>query len=124
MLKKIIILFVFCCTSATSQNFVSEINISIPKKSETFQFEDEETKNVFLFLDNKEIVSSFKLDENLKVVDSIKINKGKDKIESVIGFAKKESIYYTYWSSNDKKIFYVLSYDFKKNESKLGVNIF
>jgi hypothetical protein len=117
MLKKFIILFVFCFTSAKSQSFVSEINVNIPKKAEAFQFQDTETKNTFLFFDNKEIISSYKLDENLRVVDSIQTNKEKEKIESVIGYAKKESIYYTYWSSKDKKTIYVLSYDFEKKES-------
>ena len=120
MLKKFIILFVFCFTSVKSQSFFSEIDVNIPKKSEAFQFEDEETKNVFLFFDNKEVVSSFKLDENLKVVDSIKINKGKNKIESIIGYAKNQSKYFTYWNSNDKKLFYVLSYDFDKKESNVS----
>lgn len=117
MLKKFIILFVFCFTSAKSQSFVSEINVNIPKKAEAFQFQDTETKNTFLFFDNKEIISSYKLDENLRIVDSIQTNKEKEKIESVIGYAKKESIYYTYWSSKDKKTIYVLSYDFEKKES-------
>ena len=81
MLKKIITFLVICSFSnANSQQLISEIKIGIPKKSEAFQFEDEETKNVFLFLDNKEVISSFKLDENLKVIDSIKINKGKNKL--------------------------------------------
>ncbi len=120
MLKKFIILFVFCFTSAKSQSFVSEINVNIPKKSEAFQFQDEETKSTFLFFDNKEIISSYKLNENLKVVDSIQTNKGKEKIESIIGYAKKESTYYTYWNSKDKKIFYVLSYDFEKKETNVS----
>lgn len=110
----------FCCTSAKSQSFVSEINVNIPKKSEAFQFQDDETKNTFLFFDNKEIISSYRLDENLNVIDSIQTNKGKEKIESIIGYAKKESTYYTYWSSKDKKIFYVLSYDFEKKESNVS----
>jgi len=120
MLKKLTFLFVFCFTTAKSQNFVSEINVNIPKKAEAFQFQDPETKNTFLFFDNKEIISSYKLDENLKVVDSIQTNKEKEKIESVIGYAKKDSIYYTYWSSKDKKIIYVLSYDFEKKESNVA----
>lgn len=120
MLKKFIILFVFCSISAKSQSFVSEINVNIPKKSEAFQFQDEETKNTFLFFDNKEIISSYRLDENLNVIDSIQTNKGKEKIESIIGYAKKEATYYTYWSSKDKKIFYVLSYDFEKKESNVS----
>ena len=121
MLKKIITFLVICSFSnANSQQLISEIKISIPKKSEAFQFEDEETKNVFLFLDNKEVISSFKLDENLKVIDSIKINKGKNKIESIIGYAKNQSKYFTYWNSNDKKLFYVLSYDFDKKESNVA----
>jgi hypothetical protein len=117
MLKKFVILIVFCYTSAKGQSFVSEINVNIPKKSEAFQFQDPETKNTFLFFDNKEIISSYKLDENLKVVDSIQTNKEKEKIESIIGYAKKEATYYTYWSSKDKKTIYVLSYDFEKKES-------
>lgn len=121
MLKKIVILIVFCCTSAKGQSFVSEINVNIPKKSEAFQFQDPETKNTFLFFDNKEIISSYKLDENLKIVDSIQTNKEKEKIESIIGYAKKEATYYTYWNSKDKKIFYVLSYDFEKKESNVSV---
>ena len=121
MLKKIITFLVICSFSnANSQQLISEIKIGIPKKSEAFQFEDEETKNIFLFLDNKEVISSFKLDENLKVIDSIKINKGKNKIESIIGYAKNQSTYFTYWNSNDKKLFYVLSYDFDKKESNVA----
>lgn len=121
MLKKIIVFLLICSfTNVNSQQLISEINISKPKRSDAFQFQDEETKNVFLFLDNKEIVSSFKLDESLKVVDSIKINKGKNKIESIIGFAKNQSTYYTYWNSNDKKLFYVLSYDFENKKSNVS----
>lgn len=119
MLKKFIILFVFCFTSAKSQNFVSEIKIDLPKSQEAFQFKDEETKNVFLFIDKKEVISSYKLDENLKVVDSIKINKGKDKIESIIGYEKNKATYNTYWNSKNKNLLYVLSYDFEKKESNV-----
>jgi hypothetical protein len=120
MLKKLIILFVLCLSSAQSQKLVSEVQLSIPKKSESFQFQDEETKNIFLFFDNNQVVSTYKLDENLKLVDSIKINKGDDKIESIIGYAKNQSTYYTYWNSKDKKLFYVMSYDFEKKESKVS----
>ena len=121
MLKKIILLVIICSFHySNSQKFVSEIKIGIPKKSEAFQFQDDETKNIFLFLDNKEIVSSFKLNENLKVVDSIKINKGKEKIESIIGYAKNQSTYFTYWNSNDKKLFYVLSYNFDNKQSNVS----
>lgn len=120
MLKNFILLFIFFISSVNSQTLVSEANITIPKKSESFQFQDEETKSVFLFHDNKELVTSFKLDENLKVVDSIKINKEKNKIESIIGFAKNNSTYNTYWDSKDKKILYLLSYDFEKKQSNVS----
>ena len=109
----------FCVLKVNSQKLISEFNINIPKKSESFQINDEESKNVLLFFDNKEVISSFKLNENLLVVDSIKINKGDQKIESIIGYAKNKSTYYTYWSSKDDKLFYVLSYDFDKKESNV-----
>lgn len=112
MNKIIIILFLsLSSTKSVAQDFVKSINFTVPKKSEIFQINEEEKKQLSLFFCSEKQISCLRLNENFEVIDSITTNQKDKKFDEILGYSLSNEKHYTYWTNG--KVYISLAFDYK-----------
>ncbi|MBZ4035645.1 hypothetical protein K6T82_12765 [Flavobacterium sp. 17A] len=117
MLKNYIFLvLLFCCSSIFSQEIVKEFDFKLERKRDYFQVTNEAEKEVILFLNDKEKISSVRFDSKFEIKDSLSTARPEKTYAEIIGYSQKEHNYFLFWGSKDRKQINVQSFDFEKKE--------
>lgn len=116
--KKLALLLVVLVNCALfSQEITSSIPIELKKDRDVFQFVDNESKTVTLFLSDKKKVNAIRLDENLKVNDSISTSRPDGDFSEMVGYIKNGNQYKLFWSSGDLKNILIQTFDFDSRKT-------
>jgi hypothetical protein len=117
MIKKIL-LFSFFANSflSFSQEMVKEFDLKLEKKRDYFQVTNETDKEVILFLNDKENVTSIRFDEKFNVKDSLSASRPDKKYKEILGYSRNEGNYFVFWASEDRKEIGAQYFNFIKKE--------
>ncbi|MEN2402003.1 hypothetical protein GKZ90_0019595 [Flavobacterium sp. MC2016-06] len=125
MIKKILLFSLFANTFLSfSQEMVKEFDLKLEKNRDYFQVTNETDKEVILFLNDKEKVSSIRFDERFNIKDSLSAARPEKKFKEIIGYSQNERNYFLFWASEDRKEIDVQYFNFiKKETSTTPVNL-
>ena len=116
-MKKIIAGFILVFSiSLTAQELVKTTQFKIPKKSESFQIVEEDTKYVTFFFSNKKTIKSIRFNSNFEIIDSLSVAKNDKELEDIIGYSITDNVYHTFWSTSKGEEFISQSFDFKEKK--------
>lgn len=115
--KYILISFLLSCLPSFSQEIVKEFDLKLEKKRDYFQVVNETDKEVILFLNDKEKVSSIRFDEKFNVKDSLSTERPERKYREIVGYSQNERNYFLFWASEDRKEIEVQHFNFIKKET-------
>lgn len=117
MLKNYIFLgLLFCCSNLFSQEIVKEFDFKLERKRDYFQVTNEAEKEVVLFLNDKEKVSSIRFDDKFEIRDSLSAVRPEKNYTEIIGYSHKDQKYFLFWGSKDRKEITAQSFDFDSKE--------
>ncbi|MEN2402004.1 hypothetical protein GKZ90_0019600 [Flavobacterium sp. MC2016-06] len=120
MLKKLLPITLFLCTLLCfSQEMVKEFDLKLEKNRDYFQVTNETDKEVILFLNDKEKVTSVKFDQHFNIIDSLSSARPKDLSTEIIGYSQKDSHYFLFWGSRDRKEITSQYFNFTNKETGL-----
>lgn len=86
-----------------SQNIVKEFNLNLDNKRDFFQIVNEDKKEVVLFLNDKEKVTSIRFDKKFNIQDSLSSTRPEKTYTEIIGYHQNTSDYFIFWGSKDRK---------------------
>ncbi len=119
MLKNYILLgFLFFFSNSFSQEVVKEFDLKLQSKRDFFQVTNEADKEVILFLNDKEKVSSIRFSDKFEIKDSLSTLRPEKKYNEIIGYSQKEQDYFVFWASKDRKEIDVQYFNFQKKETR------
>src|SRR6218665_904260 len=119
MLKKaLFICFILSSFISSSQEIVKEFNLKLARKRNFFQVTNENSKEVILFLNDKEKVSSIRFDNKFEIKDSISTLRPEKKYTEIIGYSQKDQNYFLFWGSKDRNDINVQSFNFLTKETQ------
>jgi hypothetical protein len=119
MIKKILLASLFLNSlSSFSQEIVKEFDLKLEKKRDFFQVVNEAKKEVILFLNDKEKVSSVRFDEKFNIKDSLTAARPEKKYTEIIGYSQNENDYFVFWASKDRKEINSQYFNFSTKETK------
>ncbi|OXA94815.1 hypothetical protein [Flavobacterium hercynium] len=101
-----------------SQNIVKEFDLKLNNKRDFFQIVNEDKKEVILFLNDKEKVTSFRFDEKFNIQDSLTSSRPEKKYIEIIGYHKNINDYFVFWGSKDRKEINSQYFNFATKETK------
>lgn len=101
-----------------SQNIVKEFDLKLNNKRDFFQIVNEDKKEVILFLNDKEKVTSFRFDEKFNILDSLTSSRPEKKYIEIIGYQKNINDYFVFWGSKDRKEINAQYFNFATKETK------
>lgn len=118
MFKKYILTsFLLSFISSFSQEIVKEFDLKLEKKRDYFQVTNETDKEIILFLNDNEKVSSIRFDDKFSIKDSLSTLRPEKKYKEIVGYSHNEHNYYLFWASEDRKEINVQYFNFVKNET-------
>ncbi|MET0945073.1 MAG: hypothetical protein ABWY22_06675 [Flavobacterium sp.] len=118
MIKKILPALLFLNSICSfSQEIVKEFDMKLEKKRDYFQVINETNKEVILFLNDKEKVSSVRFDDKFNVQDSLSTTRPEKKYKEIVGYSQNEGNYFLFWASEDRKEINVQYFNFIKKET-------
>lgn len=115
--KYILISFLLNCLNSFSQEIVKEFDLTLEKKRDYFQVINETDKEVILFLNDKEKVSSIRFDEKFNIKDSLSTERPEKNYKEIVGYSQNDGNYYLYWASEDRKEINVQHFNFMNKET-------
>lgn len=115
--KYILIPFLLPYLNSFSQEIVKEFDLKLEKKRDYFQVINETDKEVILFLNDKEKISSVRFDEKFNVKDSLPTTRPEKKYKEIVGYSQNERNYFLFWASEDRKEIDVQHFNFIKKET-------
>lgn len=119
MLKKLLLTALFLNSLVSfSQDIVKEFDLKLEKKRDFFQVANEDKKEVILFLNDKEKVTSIRFDEKFNIIDSLTTARPEKKYANIIGYSQKDNNYFVFWASEDRKEISSQYFNFAKKETK------
>lgn len=121
MLKKLLLTSLFLNSLLSfSQDIVKEFDLKLEKKRDFFQVVNEDKKEVVLFMNDKEKVTSIRFDDKFNIIDSLTITRPEKKYENIIGYSQKDDNYFVFWASENRKEISSQYFNFvtKKTETK------
>ncbi|MBF4492566.1 hypothetical protein IR010_08420 [Flavobacterium sp. MR2016-29] len=119
MIKKLFITYLFfSCLNSFSQEIVKEFDLKLDKKRDFFQVVNESEKEVILFLNDKEKVTSIRFDEKFNIIDSLTATRPEKKYDNIIGYSQKDNNYFVFWASEDRKEISAQYFNFAKKETR------
>lgn len=101
-----------------SQEMVKEFDLKLEKKRDFFQVVNENKKEVILFLNDKEKVTSIRFDEKFNIKDSLSSTRPEKMYEEIIGYSQNENDYFVFWGSKDRKKINSQYFNFTTKETK------
>lgn len=101
-----------------SQEVVKEFDLKLQRKRDFFQVTNEADKEVILFLNDKEKVSSIRFNDKFEIKDSLSTLRPEKKYNEIIGYSQKEHDYFLFWASKDRKEIDVQYFNFQKKETR------
>lgn len=101
-----------------SQEVVNEFNLKLERKRDYFQVTNETNKEVILFLNDKEKLTSLRFDDKFNIKDSLSTARPEKTYDEIIGYSQKENNYFLFWGSKDRKEIDVQYFNFIKKETK------
>lgn len=118
MIKKIL-LFSLLVNSflSFSQEIVKEFDLKLERKRDYFQVTNETDKEVILFLNDKDKVSSIRFDEKFNIKDSLSTTRPEKKYKEIVGYSQNERNYFLFWASEDRKEIDIQYFNFIKKET-------
>lgn len=119
MLRKTVLFSLFLIHFISfSQEIVREFDLKLESKRDFFQVVNKNNKEIILFSNDKEKVSSIRFDEKFNIKDSLStIRPDKDYTE-IIGYSQNEDDYFIFWGSKDRKEINCQYFNFAKKETK------
>ncbi|MNX56488.1 hypothetical protein D3C86_872840 [compost metagenome] len=118
MIKKILFTFLFLNSLLSfAQEIVKEFDLKLDKKRDFFQVVNESEKEVILFLNDKEKVTSVRFDDKFNIIDSLTAVRPEKKYENIIGYSQKDDNYFVFWASEDRKEISSQYFNFAKKET-------
>ncbi|TPG36351.1 hypothetical protein [Flavobacterium pectinovorum] len=119
MIKKILLASLFFNSLCSfSQDIVKEFDLKLEKKRDFFQVVNEDKKEVILFLNDKEKVTSIRFDEKFNIIDSLTTARPEKKYDNIIGYSQKDNNYFLFWASENRKEINSQYFNFTKKETK------
>jgi hypothetical protein len=115
--KHILISFLLTCLNSFSQEIVKEFDMKLEKKRDYFQVINEADKEVILFLNDKEKVSSIRFDDKFNIKDSLSTTRPEKNYKEIVGYSQNEGNYFLFWASEDRKEIDVQYFNFIKKET-------
>jgi hypothetical protein len=117
--KYILISFLLTCLNSFSQEIVKEFDMKLEKKRDYFQVINEADKEVILFLNDREKVSSIRFDDKFNVKDSLSTTRPEKNYKEIVGYSQNEGNYFLFWASEDRKEIDVQYFNFIKKETNI-----
>jgi hypothetical protein len=118
MIKKILLFSLFANSFLSfSQEIVKEFDLKLEKKRDYFQVTNETDKEVILFLNDKEKVTSIRFDEKFDIKDSLSTTRPEKKYKEIVGYSQNERNYFVFWASEDRKEIAVQHFNFINKET-------
>ncbi|MGO4772633.1 hypothetical protein ACEN2I_13295 [Flavobacterium sp. W22_SRS_FK3] len=118
MLKKILLASLFLNGLVSfSQEIVKEFDLKLDKKRDYFQVTNETDKEVILFLNDKENITSVRFDEKFDIKDSLSTTRPEKKYKEIVGYSRNDRNYFLYWASEDRKEINVQHFNFTNKET-------
>lgn len=119
MLKKPFLFSLFLISLMTfSQEIVREFDLKLESKRDFFQIVNKNNKEVILFLNDKEKVSSIRFDEKFNIKDSLSALRPDKTYAEIIGYSQNKDDYFIFWGSKDRKEINSQYFNFAKKETK------
>jgi len=119
MIKKLLLFSLILNSFVSfSQEVVKEFDLKLQRKRDFFQVTNEADKEVVLFLNDKEKVSSIRFDNKFEIKDSLSTVRPEKKYNEIIGYSQKEQDYFIFWGSKDRKEINVQYFNFQKKETR------
>ncbi|WP_337967809.1 hypothetical protein [uncultured Flavobacterium sp.] len=119
MLKNLLLASLFLNSLLSfSQDIVKEFDLKLEKKRDFFQVVNEDKKEVILFLNDKEKVTSIRFDEKFNIIDSLTTARPEKKYDNIIGYNQKDNNYFVFWASENRKEISSQYFNFAKKETK------
>ena len=119
MIKKILLTFLFLNSLLSSaQEIIKEFDLKLDKKRDFFQVVNESEKEVILFLNDKEIVTSIRFDEKFSIIDSLTTTRPEKKYDHIIGYSRNDKDYFIFWASENRKEISSQHFNFAKKETR------
>lgn len=104
MFRKILLASFFLAgLRSFSQEVVNEFDLKLEKKRDFFQVVNEDKKEVILFLNDKEKVTSIRFDEKFNLKDSLSSVRPDKAYIEIIGYSQNKNDYFIFWGSKDRK---------------------
>ena len=99
MIKKILLFSLFANSFLSfSQEIVKEFDLKLEKKRDYFQVTNETDKEVILFLNDKEKVTSIRFDEKFDIKDSLSTARPEKKYKEIVGYSRNGLNYFVFWT--------------------------
>ncbi|MCD0475580.1 hypothetical protein LPB87_14365 [Flavobacterium sp. EDS] len=119
MIKKLLLTSLFLNSLFSfSQDIVKEFDLKLEKKRDFFQVVNEDEKEVIIFLNDKEKVTSIRFDQKFSIIDSLTTSRPEKKYGNIIGYSKTDDNYFIFWASEDRKEISSQYFNFAKKETK------
>lgn len=119
MIKKILLASLFLNSLCSfSQDIVKEFDLKLEKNRDFFQVVNDSKKEVILFLNDKEKISSVRFDEKFNIKDSLTSTRPEKKYTEIIGYSQNENDYFVFWGSKDRKEINSQYFNFTNKETK------
>ncbi|MFH7011736.1 hypothetical protein ACHRV5_07655 [Flavobacterium sp. FlaQc-52] len=118
MIKKLLfICLLFNTVNSFSQDLVKEFNLKLERKRDYLQVVNETKKEVVLFLNDNEKVTSVKLDSTFTINDSLSHPRLEKSYTDILGYSQKDDNYLLFWGSKDRKKIISQFFNFTKKET-------
>ncbi|HMK06436.1 MAG TPA: hypothetical protein VK476_02835 [Flavobacterium sp.] len=111
--KAIFFLLLFASIFSFSQQVVTQIPLALKKDRNVFQIINPTTKQVSLFVSDKNMVNAIRLDEQIRVVDSLSAERPEKKYTDMIGYIGQNDNPVLFWSSQKHQEIFAQSYNFE-----------